>query len=444
MLTSAALPAGHHVLSARAQTELLATEAGLLTGELYQLPSREFLPPGLYQSTCTSTALKYLGANVTEVSGSGIAFDPDQSRRATIGEFCERYSAAFQTPDQMIRATYHELQARGLAALPPEQLALYAPWQYEQPGFAYQRLTPDTCLAWVKTQCLFSGSSLLVPAFSVYLPHSNFFDNRQNFMQNTSTGLAAGPTLAAAVESGFLECLERDAFCRFWYQQATAAGWRTYSPEFIIRSFPDSARIRQLYANPRVQLKVFDLAAYASAETMVVFLTYRYKGHDYLSIGSASRFGREAALIKAALEAYQGVDYGLHLLRQHAQWQSNDADYANVNDFHKHFAFYNKFPDLRQQVPVLREALSPAACTDAFPPQAPPVRHLRDAPRAGWDTVLYKELTTPDVAALGYAVCRVLVPGTAYLTGRHDAPFLGAPALAALPEPFTVLPHPFP
>lgn len=426
----------------------MTTEAGLITGNLYQVPSRWFLPEGLFQTSCDSSNMHYVGSGSSVVQGSSIGTDLRGAMGSTIGEFCERYCAAHEPANRLVVASYTQLVAQygAQAVFAPADYRLYADWQYAQPGFPYKPYSAYDEIAWVNGHDILTDKAILVPAYLVYMPHDSVrYDQGVAYALQTSTGIATGRTTAEAVQGGFLECAERHAFTSFWYKQLTLPALPTYAAGTIVRAYPEHEWVQRLYGNPRVQLQVFDLGSLGPVETVVVFLRYRYKNQERLSMGAASRFTKPEALIKAALEAYQGIEYGIMLDKQEKDWTTNQADFTNVNDFHKHFLFYNRFPELQAQVPILQQMYASATAprVEVYA-GAERMNTMAEAERTGLKHLIAVEITTPDVHDLGLKVVRMLTPGWAYLTGLHDRPFLGASVFGHPDELFTHLPHPFP
>lgn len=427
---------------------ILNSEAGLITGDLYQMPCRWFLPEGLFQTSCDSNNMHYVGANNSTLTGAAIGTNLRSAINSTIGEFCERYCAAQESAGQLVKATYEEMVARhGTGAvLLPAAYSLYADWQYAQPNFPYRRCQPDDTVAWVQGRNLLSGLPMWVPAYLVYLPHDDiYYDQGVKYTLYTSTGFATGRTVGQAVQGGFLECAERHAFSTFWYNQLTLPPVPTYAAETIVQAYPEEEWIKRLYANPRVKIRAFDLGGLGSVETIVVFMSYVYKGQERLSVGAASRFRKPEAMIKAALEAYQCIEYHIAHDKQDEEWTTNQVDFANVDSFHKHALLYNRFPELRTQVPILNHLRESASATSIHEYKGPERMHtMEEVQRTGLEYLIAVEVTTADVRDMGLHVVRVLTPGWAYLTGMHDRPFLGAPVFNDRDKLFTHMPHPFP
>lgn len=428
-------------------SSIMTTEAGLISGNLYKIPNRWFLPSGLHQTSCDADHLDFVDSNIERVLGSAIGLSQKDSIASTLGEFFERYCSAYQLKKNLVQASYEDLTRSGRNALSPKSLKYYADWQMASGSVPYKRFTVEEQISWIEGRDMITGENILVPAFSVFLPHNRYFDNNNDYLLNTSTGVAAGRTTADAIRGGFLECVEREAFSQFWYRQNEILDQiPAYSSKLILAEFDQNPVIRQLFDNPKVRLMAFDLSGLVPVETVVVFLYFKYKGRVFQSMGAASRFSKTDAIIKAALEAYQGVEYAILVDKKEAEWTINKADYSNVDDFSRHFAFYNRFPELREAVPMLRRAQEGMPNTDEIvrQPASRMMQSMDELPKVNLERAIYVDITTPDARESGYEVVRVITPGWSLLTGMHDRPFLGANALCADENLFLTLPHPFP
>jgi ribosomal protein S12 methylthiotransferase accessory factor len=155
----------------------------------------------------------------------------------------------------------------------------------------------------------------------------------------------------------------------------------------------------------------------------------------------------EEAFLKAALEAYQGIEYGILLFNKELNWKENQENFENVDSFAKHFLFYNIFPEYRNEVPLIRRALESTngAPQEYFHFTSRPENVTLDTLKsASCSKIIAIDLTTPDVESAGYSVARVIVPEFAYLTGSHSVPFLGGSAFKEKADLFLRLPHLFP
>lgn len=425
--------------------QIISTEAGLIPSNLYKTPTRNFLPSGLHQTSCEGMHLTQVGALTDSVLGCSIGLSLESSIKATLGEFCERYCAAHLNSRAFKSATYLELVESGEPALHPKKLKLYAEWQYLNENFPYKQLTPIDKISWIKGFDLINNYALWIPAFLVYLPYNPSYDGNVKFVLNTSTGLAAHLEISQAVTSGFFECAERQAFCNFWYNQNTVTV-PTYSQELILQAFGQNEMLVRFFKNPRVQMKVFDLSVLLNIETMVVFMFFKYKNQLLMTMGASTRFNKEEAILKAAMEAYQGIEYAIMLHNRNKNSKAPVADNFNhIDNFHKHFSFYNDYPHLRESIPILIEAQKKQSNVDTvFYRKTGMARTIHDTKLLGLEELIYVDITTSDVREINYTVARVITPGWAYITGQHEHPFLGADVFQNKDDLFIRYPHPFP
>jgi len=428
-------------------SSIISTEAGLISGNLYKIPNRWFLPIGLYQTSCDAENLNFVDCNINRVLGSAIGLSSNDSIKSTLGEFFERYCAAFESSDRLIKGSFENLFLSKQHILHPQSLNYYAEWQYENKTIPYRKFFSDDIISWVEGKSIFTNEPILLPAFSVFLPHNRFFDDDKDYLLNTSTGVSAGKSLNDAVKGGFLECAEREAFSQFWYKQNQLLPQTPiYDSKLILSAFKANPIIQNLFDNHKVRIVAFDLSNLVSVETIVVFLYFKYKERIFQSMGAASRFNKEDAIIKATLEAYQGVEYAILVDKKENEWIDNKTDFSNVDDFSRHFAFYNRFPKLRKEVPILIKAENNLSNTNEiyYRESSEMMTSMAEIEKTKLTEAYYVELTTPDAKEAGYEVVRVITPKWSLLTGMHDRPFLGADSFSDTPNLFLNYPHPFP
>ena len=421
------------------------TSAGLISEALIRIPNRRFMPAGLVQTVVSGKNLDWMNCRRKEIQGSSIAFDEEQSKRGALGEFLERYACACYASEDFKVDTYSEL-SKCEPVLAPEYFRYYSDEQYERlRDLNVYPLGENDLIEWTECRDYISGESCLMPAFSIYMPYYSKINSPHNYMVGTtSTGTAAGETCQEALISGFLECAERHAFALFWYHQ-DALPYRSYTSRLILQHYYKNKTICRLFDNPAVQIKSFDLAAFSPVECMVVFLYFRYKNKVYQSLGCAARFTKTQALIKACLEAYQGIEYAISLTEKHLL--PDEPDLNKIDDFDKHFHFYNQYPQFRKEAPILREAARFDSVDQkiyrADPDNKCRYFSLEELKKVGLRHLVYKDISPLDAEELNYKIVRVLTPGWCLLTGNHSWPFLGY-CLNNNQALFTAYPHPFP
>lgn len=415
------------------------TSAGFLTDPIIKIPNRRFMPDCLIQVVCTGKNLLYSGCKIDCIIGGSINFDYDLSLTSALGECVERYAAAMYDEKKFTSATYNELKESGEEVIDIKLLKYYSDKEYEKLEIKnIYPLSGDDCIDWVVGWDYMNESYLYVPAFCIYMPINN------NYLFSTSTGLAAGKTLKSAVVNGFFECVERHAFANFWYRQNDLKVPQ-YTASLVLQYYDGCEKIKQLVDNKFVRFKFFDLVDIVGVETIVTFMYFEYKGKLYQSLGAASRFTKEDAILKATLEAWQGVEYALSLEAKNILPDSMDLDL--INNFDQHFHFYNKYPYLRNKCPIIIQAMDWDSGDEKIHVESEN-NSFKDFSReelrkVGIHNLICKDITPVDVEQLGYHVARVIVPQLNQLAGVHNYPFLGG-ELGSMKNLFTEYPHPFP
>ena len=175
-------------------------------------------------------------------------------------------------------------------------------------------------------------------------------------------------------------------------------------------------------------------------------------------VGSATRLEAQVAVQKTLVETAQARPYLRYVLRKNGEWKCGDA-FSNVRSFDDHARLYSSMPELIPKVqfverPATRSlgALSNRSAGMITGDIDVCVSALASK---GFD-VLVVDLTTREVAELGFRVARVLIPGLQPLHGDHRFRFLGGKRLYQVPrilgyteedateQQLWPWPHPFP
>lgn len=343
-------------------------------------------------------------------NGTGLSTRPYIARLAAIGEAVEAYT--FYAPAdgaRLVRAPYSALEG---VAVAPHRFAWPSPSQYRRlhrhgPLGAHESV--DWCWAWSLTD----GCPKLVPSALVHLDSARQPPN--DFLPElTSTGMACHVSLHHAVLAGLCEILERDALAVTWYNGLS-----------VTRLVTNGTSVEPLITTLSAGDLCFDVFQVPSDAPFPVVLSLAGGGGGgvHAAVGAACRPEPEAAAIKAITESCQV------LLRLESSPQGGDDDdaaarYASTEGA----ALLARCLNTAQRVELLAEVRTIGVGDTA--------RDLRRGVRALADVgleVLVAELTTADVAATGYRVVRVLVPGALTTgTAARYAP-LGAARLYQLP-----------
>jgi len=411
---------------------LVGGKTGLLEKIVLQVPDRT--EPAPFQTAPEMTSLKHLletddrlSLNIT---GKGADFQ--SSVESCIGELAERYSMSWPDRDRMTRGSYAEL-SQSEHVVDFEYLDLVEESVRDEHLI---ELTRDTEMLWEPGTDLLTGRRVHVPAEHVW-NRIRFLGEEPMYFLGTSNGVAAGPTIEAAMLWALYELIERDGIMRTWWQHKQPPSveidelpWLT---EFTQRHLPSDDLSVQIFES---QSKI-DIPTYLSA-----LVNERDAYPNFLVAGGAD-LDMESALADAAIESCQGWIYTHHLRNIY------DADSVSMDDLHitleKNLLYYadprnfedvsflfdgpplqlspEQYPDvdgwsIRQRLDHLLELLEQADCTPiAF------------------------DLTAEDIGNSGINVARVVVPELVSLTPSGIPP-AKHPAFEG--KEINTQPHPFP
>ncbi len=174
-------------------------------------------------------------------NNGGVGVTPRRAIAKAMGEAVERYCSAIFDEDDLVFASYQELD---VPRTRPEAFALYSHEQHAEPGFPYEPFTVGSRIGWTRGTSLVTGEDILLPAAAVYVPYYYRRERGETpVMQPISTGLACGTSEAAAALGGLCEAIERDAFTITWQS-------RLSRPVIAARDLPAAAadRVRRFEA----------------------------------------------------------------------------------------------------------------------------------------------------------------------------------------------------
>jgi ribosomal protein S12 methylthiotransferase accessory factor len=225
------------------------------------------------------------------------------ARASAIGEAVERYSGVFRFSDPVRCATYAEL---GSVAIHPNdvmgfsetQIANRTSWNAAHPH-AYARVPepfdPDEPRAWTALSSLRDGDVRWLPTASCYFGVEPILERRSCIAD--SNGCAAGPTFDAAVVSGFLELIERDAVGIWWHNRIERAGidLATVGDPFV-------QSVREAYQRMGRDLRVLDISTDLRVPAFAALSSEPGAGAADLTLGFGAHFDPLRALRHALIE----------------------------------------------------------------------------------------------------------------------------------------------
>jgi ribosomal protein S12 methylthiotransferase accessory factor len=391
-------------------------------------------------------------ADMTNFSeNGGASTDRHVAIAKAMGEAVERYCSAIYDSSEFVFASFPNLTGR---AVSPALLSAYRADQFSWPGFQWHPFPLDTSVHWTRGISLRTGEPVWIPAAAVYVPFHFQGKTKSAFvMQPISTGMACGTTFEEAALSGLCEVVERDAFTITW--QA-----RLSRPRLDPATLPDSAldRIARFTA-VGIDVKLMDITTDLGVPTILSIALTEAETSPAVAVSAATDSSPERAIRKSLEELAHTRKYAKQLMQYTPPIPVNpDSGFAEVKDQREHLRFY-----------CPKSALPFAEFAWASPDMVP-FSNLPDLTRgdtaaeiqtivqnlaaAGLEPVAV-EMTTPDIAALGLRVVRVVVPGAHPLYMGHLNRALGVQRLYEVPQKLgyagltygdadNFAPHPFP
>jgi len=388
------------------------------------------------------------GAHPEPLEGGtgGWAEQACEARAAAIGEAAERYSGSYVPDEAFVLATAEEL---GNVAVDPERFALFTARQHEQPGFPFKPFRCDTRVRWVRGFSLPGGADTFLPVQLVYLTWRRV-PGEDAIGYATSSGLACGPTQVEAVRAGLLELIERDAFMLTWANRLSL-------PRLDWTDDAELCAFEARYLAPAgARHAVVDLSAFLGVPAAFAVAEGDDVAEPAVAVGAGCAPTIAAAVKKALAEAYAVRSWGRGLMQEPRRYAD---DFRDVVTFTDHIRLYASGE-------VAPAAAFLTASTDRRPVgDVPPlpgataleqIEQLTDRLAEEGMSAYAVDVTSPDVAAAGLSVAKVVAPELCPLDVRHDSRFLGGPRLlnaafelGLTAEPLALdnvnpSPHPFP
>ncbi|MDH6310948.1 ribosomal protein S12 methylthiotransferase accessory factor [Dysgonomonas sp. PFB1-18] len=374
------------------------------------------------------------------VKGSGCGYNWEQALLSTTGEVIERYSSGFFDNSTLIISPYNNLKEE---AIHPSQYALFHKKQYEDLNFQIKEFTENLEVTWTKTLDLTTGKEVYCPAQHIFLP---FYNDRNIINLTTSTGLSSHSNIYQAILNCIYESIERDSFVMTWMQNIV--------PPKIKITHDIQSFINKYFSN-NIEFHLFDMTYDIEMPTTLGFCVGESEYGKFIATAAASRSSYRESLEKTILELGQSVPFFRWQLEEKKDW--NPQSFNQIKEFDDHPIFYQKRPDLWHVYDKFLTAKETKTVNFENKFEGDKKEEIRRIVQIFKDknyNVLFKDLTTVDMAELGIYVVRVLVPQLLQLGGIYPYYYLGGKRLYEVPESlgytahdFDLLnpyPHPFP
>jgi ribosomal protein S12 methylthiotransferase accessory factor len=409
---------GHRSTTPEATYERFRHHVSPITGVVSQLTSvinLEGSPLRVYQAghnfAFKNDSLYFLREGLrTRSAGKGMT--EAQARTSALCEALERYSGIFRGDERRIRTSFADLGER---AIHPNDCMLYSELQYQEReawmarGSRFQvvphRFPTEVRLEWSPVWSLTRRHHRYLPTGYLYYGYPMSED--EFFYWADSNGNAAGNTLEEAILQGFLELIERDSVCLWWYN-------RLQRPAVELSSLnnPYLKNLRAHYHEHGREFWVLDLTADTGIPTFAAISRCIDRAKEDIVFGFGAHLDAQVAILRAVSEMNQFMpavlqrrhDGSTHYAvedRECLDWWQN-ATLANQ-------PYLRPLPDHFTRTAGQLPALSSGDVSEDVKRCVGIVHDL------GMETLVLNQ-TRPDV---GLPVAKVVVPGLRHFWARY-------------------------
>jgi ribosomal protein S12 methylthiotransferase accessory factor len=370
----------------------------------------------------------------------GCGFDREDALVATYGEAIERYCGCVYRADAFRTASYAELDE---PAIDPTTVVNFSPQQRAAMDGVDSLCGVVDELSWIAGEHLVTGAKTSIPAQLVYLSYPT---STEPCIRNPiSTGLAAGSSQAMAIRNAVCEIVERDAFM-IWYLTETELP--------VIDPETAPPRIRRLVDRVTANgLELILLDATTDLGVPVVIAVVVDRDHrPAVTVAAASGPEATAVLESALEEVIQTRLWGVRQLdlTEH----SAEAPLEEITSYAERGLFWSThdhIADLDFWIESSRETTADEFAADELTGNGV----IDRLAAAGYDCYGV-DVTTRDIAGLGFTVQRVIAPRLQPLYLLERLRYLGGDRLFEVPvemgyretppteATLNTVPHPFP
>ncbi|MBZ8183175.1 TOMM precursor leader peptide-binding protein [Oscillatoria salina] len=255
----------------------------------------------------------------------------DQAKASGLCEAIERYSGTFQGDEIRIRATYQDL---GETAIHPHTCLNFSAKQYQN-----RHLWNADCPPHQKIPEPFDTSRIIdwTPIWSLtdrtfkYLPtaycYYGYPRSESPDCWADSNGAAAGNNIEEAILQGFMELVERDSVCLWWYN-------RLLRPGVNLASFDDPyiLGLQKYYRTIERLIWVLDLTSDFGIPTFVAISSTLNKKVSQLLFGFGAHFDAKIAITRALTEVNQALTPILVAREVNSSLNNNESDRLTIED----------------------------------------------------------------------------------------------------------------
>lgn len=434
----------------RAAQPLISQQAGIIL-DVVEDP----LPPTSFGLFHLVALTPHTGRHTLKCrrNGSGYALTRETAAHRALGEALEAYSVAMHWGQvELIRRSFLDVTE---TALDPRRMSLVSPEearQLQHMSGALVPFDPHRPMLWTWGARLPDKQPVLVPASMVYMSYDFVQHDDPPIWQPTSSGLACGSSGAAAILSGLLEVIERDALLMAWWNRLPCPR----VPDHFLVEIPEVSHLLDRIARRGLRLIVNNVTMETGIPVYMAWLVDSSGRWPAAALGAAAHLNPVCAISKAVVEACQVYLYLQPALKCSTRELNRETLQHNIQTFADHGLLYS-YPEMLPSLRFLHEA--------PWDQTPQPISLASGEADADCQTCLQMlsakgleayvvDLTVPEIASCGFHVVRTLVTGAQHLACLGQLRLLANPRLYRIPrllgysernsepEHLNCLPHP--
>lgn len=394
------------------------------------------LDPDLFCAVAQDAKLAPIIGYGFDNRGAAAALTLTRAAVRAAGECIERYCSAFYEPAELYESTISDLESSSKQFLATQSFYSFDIEQYKRADFPFKSLSAQSKIKWVNAHDFHSGEDVLVPASCVYLPY--LFQGEPITHAPISTGLAAGTSISDCIEKGLAEIIERDTLMINWKTQRKVPSIQI---ETVLGRSEEIDRL--MLSTSRLPGRWFLHLLTLDIEVPVMSATFmNHSGPPLTSFGISANRDVMTAL-RGALE--EALLSRFLLNRSPEVVNDNDSSTLAFRTLREHLFGHATSQSLKRSFFKIFDPV-PTMPFDAVCSRFHTTQTAVEATRRAGLRVLYRDVTSSDVASLGINSVRVLVPTSEPLDPDHQSQHLGGSRLrrAANGKVLNPDPHPFP
>lgn len=362
----------------------------------------------------------------------------------TLGETVERYShfAALAGGLPVSVASIHMLRTTGVPAMLPNTSELYSVQQLARPDFPFVALGDDDEIGWVQATSLITGETVAVPAQQALVGYARAA-GEPPFTAGVTTGSAAHTNRESALRNALLEIVQIDSAIGCWYGRQRAVhltldGRVALVQQAINRTLHRHGPSLRFFSMPNADLPGFSIACLVESGDIP---------HVAVGLGCDLRLSR--AIYKAFLEGVAVAHLAkIVLFRGRVEAAAGVANapadvFYDLDSNVGHYADGHDADVIDMCFPNQPSVVASDMDKDHYGSPSDDAVWLLGAMAATGKRLAVLDLTTPDIADLGFIALRVWSPDTLSLP-LPSAPAVRHPRFGAYGGVVHERPHPLP